>query len=371
MLVCGIAATFYGKTIHTTPSQETSSQSKDFFDVKPGTKPVSYIYAPGMMATEMLMGRYCPEYTASTGEKFVWKSGGHVIGAPHTAVIFSEIDLLKPNQTTFNPLRAFLNRVRGDLMPFIQRMFQDFCEFSVVDNPQSPKSVVNYSFDFTKANIGQRKDIQAMCKTYQEHIRNYPNTDIVLYGDSRGAATSFNFIATHNPKNIKAVVLDSVFDSVPHCIKHFMYEDKDPRAEERLHDIINLTMGGYSKKGPFPRDYAEQMQNNIPILFVTSLKDGLVYPQCTMYLYNRLKERGHKNVHILVLKKQLHPCYMMGDNDDKKTYEAVVHAFYKQYGLPHNSQKAELGKEAFAQTQPSKAELKALYQLPTCTYCNL
>lgn len=175
----------------------------------------------------------------------------------------------------------------------------------------------------------------------------------------------------HHPKHVKAVVLDSVFDSILHCIKHFIYQDKDARAEERLHDIINVAMGSYSKKGPFPRDYAEQISNDIPILFVTSLKDGLVYPQCTLYLYNRLRERGHTNVHILVLKKQLHPCYMMDDSEDKKTYEAVVHAFYKHYGLPHNSQKAELGKIAFDQTQPSKQELKALYQLPACKYCNL
>ncbi len=364
------AVTFLSYSLFQNPTANNVITSHEFFNSKPNTEHVSYIYAPGMMGTEMLMGRYCPSYTASTGEKITWKSGGHVIGYPHTAVTFAEIDLRKPKNFTLNPIRAYINRLRCDLFPFIQRMFQDIFDFTVEDNPNSDKSVVSYSFDFAKANLGQKKDIQAYCHTYKNHLKKFPKTNIVLFGDSRGAASTFNFIATHKPQYVKAAIMDSVFDSVPHCIKHFVYDDKGSGAEERLHDIINFAMGSYCKKGPFPRDYAEIITDDIPLLFVTSLKDGLVAPQCTMYLYKRLKERGFKKIHLLVLKKSLHPCYMIGDPEDKKVYESVVHAFYKFYGLPYNKQKAEKGQKVFMTTQPTKEELDILYQLPACKFCN-
>ncbi len=63
------------------------------------------------------MGRYCPEFTAVTGEKVVWRSGGHVIGQPHSAVVFSEIDLRKPTYFTLNPITWFMNGLRQDLVP--------------------------------------------------------------------------------------------------------------------------------------------------------------------------------------------------------------------------------------------------------------
>lgn len=109
--------------------------------------------------------------------------------------------------------------------------------------------------------------------------------------------------------------------------------------------------------------------DDIPLLLVTSLKDGLVPPQSTIGLYKRLIERDHKRVHLLVLKRSLHPTYMIDDLEDKTMYENVVHAFYKQYNLPHNSKKAALGNTEFLSTQPNVEQLSKLYSLPTCNLC--
>jgi hypothetical protein len=348
--------------------QKEEQIHQPFFDVIPGNK-ASYIYAPGMMCTELLMGRYCPSFIAATGEKVKWQSGGHVIGQPHTAVVFAEIDLHKPSVFTFNPFIAYINGLRNDLFPFIQRIFQDCFKFSVEDNPDSSKSIVSYSFKLLQANLGQKKDIELMHKAYHDHLNKYPDTDIVLFGDSRGAASIFNFLAFYQPTKIKAAVVEGIYDDVPHCIKHFIYDDKDERCEQRLHDLLALFLGSYSKKGPFARQAAEKITDDVPLLLVTSLKDGLVNPQCTIYLYNRLRERGHKKVHLLVLKTALHPCYMIDNPEDRNLYESAVHAFYKHYGLPHNKEKAEMGSSAFEATQPTAQEIKKLYNLSTCNYC--
>ncbi len=348
---------------------QAQAESNAFFDVKPNQTPVSYLYAPGFKGTELLMGRYCPRFTAWTGEKITWRSGGHTIGQPHSAVNFPEVDLHKPTCFTLNPITAYINGIRRDLFPIAQRFFQDIYDFSVEDNPDNQKSIVNYGFNFSKANIGQHKDIKALHRAYEKHLQKFSDLDIVLYGDSRGAVTIFNFIAKYNPERVKAAVLEGIFDDMPHLVKHFAYLDKGDRAEKRIIRTMNFVLGSYNNKGPFPRDFAEIITDDIPLLFVTSLKDGLCCPQGAMYLYNRLVERGHRNVHLVLLKSAFHPTYMLNNKEDKQLYETTVHAFYKHYGLPHNSVKAAEGSASFAATRPSATEIKKMYHLPRCAAC--
>lgn len=366
LVIAAIIATVSYSALKLAPQKNSNKDSTSFFNCKPDS--TSYIYAPGMLGTEILMGRYCPSFVASTGEKITWNSGGHTIGQPHTAVRFPESNLAKPC-FTLNPFKAFINSYRNDLFPLIQRTLQEMYNFNIEENPASAHSVINYTFNFSQANLGQWKDINCLCKTYKKHRLDYPNTDIVLYGDSRGGTTIFNFIATHKPQRVKAAILEGVFDNIGHCIKHFLFSNKSPAQEEKIHNMLSFCIGNYDKNGICPRTLVNTISDDIPLLFVTSLKDGLVPPQSTMYLYTCLKARGFKKIHLLVLQKSLHPCYMIGDADDKNLYETVTHAFYKQYGLAYDEQKAIEGKKTFEKTQPSTEELTKLYHLPQCSLC--
>jgi hypothetical protein len=347
---------------------QKSTGTAVFWDSIPHRQ-ASYVYAPGVTGSEFIMGRYCPQYTASTGEKISWKSGGHVIGQPHSAVNFPDANLKKPDGFTLNPFTSFTNSVRRGIFPLAKRYFDEKYQVTVEDNPASKLSVFNYFPRLSAANIGQQKDINALRKVYTQHCKFFPESDIVLYGDSRGAATIFNFLALYNAERVKAAVLEAVFDTVPHAIKHFLYEDKSKVTEACLHQLLSWTLWSYRKNGANPRKSAEIIGDTIPLLFVTSLKDGLVAAQCTINLYRRLVERGHKKVHLLVLKKSYHATYMIDDPADKQAYESVVHAFYKHYGLPHNSTKAAAAQHAFADTQPSPEQLKKLYVLAQCELC--
>lgn len=343
--------------------------SNEFFDVQPADEHISYLYCPGIFATEMAMGRYCPKFTAVTGESFAFKKGGHVIGQPHTAVIFPEIDLRKPNYFTFNPITAYINRIRADLFPIFSRIFKNTYDFEVIENPNSKLSVINYGFNFGQANDGQTKDIKALHKAYHEHLEKYPNTGIVAYGDSRGANVWFNFIAEYHPTQVKAAVLESITDDMDHQIKHLFFIDKGEAAESRLLNLYSWIVGSFKKNGPSARKNAEIITDDIPLLLVASLADGIVAPEGVVYIYNRLRERGHQKVHLLMLNKPSHPGYMLDNNEDKENYEAVVHAFYKHYNLPHNSAKAKAGAALFAASQPTDQEIEQLYKLPACRRC--
>ncbi|OQA35625.1 MAG: hypothetical protein BWY54_00506 [Candidatus Dependentiae bacterium ADurb.Bin331] len=136
-----------------------------------------------------------------------------------------------------------------------------------------------------------------------------------------------------------------------------------------MHDIVAFFMGNYNKKGPFPIEYAEQINDDIPLLLVTSLKDGLTSAQGAIKLYLELRNRSLQKVHLLVLNNALHPCYMIDNEADRELYETTVHAFYKHYELPYNKQRAQAGQKSFARTQPSIDELKK-YALPQCSLCS-
>lgn len=347
---------------------QSMTEPSAFWNTIPGQQ-ASYLYAPGLMGSELMMGRFCPEYTAATGEKIRWKKGGHVIGQPHTCVAFSDVNLRKPTGFTLNPFTTFMHGIRRDLFPLAERFFGEKYGITVIDNPHSRFTVLNYVPKFAAANIGQTKDINTLHKYYNKHVKLHPNTNVILYGDSRGAATTFNFIALHKPQQIKAAVLEGIFDTVPHCIKHFAYDNKSVETEERLHQLLSMTMWKYRKNGINPRQCAETITDDIPLLFVTSLKDGICPPQGTIGLYKRLKERGHQKVHLLVLKDAFHPAYMMDNPEDKQLYETIVHAFYKHYNLPHNAHKAVKGQQPFLATQPAAKELAKLYPLPQCELC--
>ena len=277
----------------------TDIKNSRFFDATPSSKKASYLYAPGLMGTELMMGRFCPSFTSSiTGERISWRVGGHVIGQPHSAVAFPEVDLRKPSGFTLNPIRAFMNSIRRDMYPLTERFMHERYGITVIDNPQSPRTVVNYNFNFGAGNIAQAKDIKALQATYKTHIQKYPDTDIILYGDSRGATTIFNFIAIENPKQVKAAVLEAPFDSMPHVIKHCIYSDKDRAAEKRLTEMLSLMMRSYKKTAPSPRDYAEFIQDDIPLLFVTSLERlGRPPAMRDVSLYQTQRTRPEKHSH--------------------------------------------------------------------------
>lgn len=343
--------------------------SKQYFDQQPQSTPVSYLYAPGFTGTELIMARYCPCFVASTGEYITCTQGGHTIGQPHSAVCFPEIDLRKPDYFTLNPLTAYINRTKQDLLPLGIRFLRESLGATVQDNPTSSKSVLSYSIRFSKANIGQEPDIKALRKAYRKHLQQFPDRDIVMYGDSRGASTIFSFLAQEKPQQVRAAILEGMFDSIPHIIKHFIYLDKEARTEQRMNNILSFVMGSYKPTNTCPRTTVSTITDDVPLLLITSLKDGLCSTQGVFYLYRKLLDKGHKKVHLLVLQHSYHPLYIIGNQEDKITYESCVHAFYQHYNLPHNKAQADAGKTIFATTQPTNAQLNERYPLAQCSMC--
>jgi hypothetical protein len=316
-------------------------------------KKTSYIYSPGLFASPALVGKYCPCSTAFTGEMILGTQGGSVLGDGDciTAATYAEIDTQKPH-----------GWFRRKIAPCVARKaFASIFGIFVRENPAGQETVFNYMFDFGQINIGQGNDIDTLRQKYHEHCAKFPKTNVVLFGDSRGAATIFNFIAEDHPR-VACAVIEGVFDSIPHLIKHcFCSGSKGSLVEWSLSGLLKACAGNYSPEGPFPDHYVDRFPFDTPILLVTSKTDAIVPYQCTMRLYRLLLERGHTNVRLLILPHARHETYMVGK--DKELYECCVHAFYEACGVAYDVEKAARGRPALAQTKPTMEELEKNYKI--------
>lgn len=314
----------------------------------------SFIYAPGIFGSPVVIGRYCSRYEAYTGEVVYGTRGADIFGDGRrvSAVVFPEIITAKSNHW-------FRSRCVSRIA---RTVFMKRFGICVREDDAASDTIYNYLFDPRRANIGQVADIAAVKAVFDTHAVKFKDSQIVLFGDSRGAASVFNFVAQYKPL-VAACICEGVFDSIPHLVKHnFLWSWKGNFFEELLIKTVSFCSPQYNPSGPFPIDFADAFPRNIPLLLVTSVVDKIVPLECTVNLYRVLRELGHEKVHLLILPHSAHSSYMVGP--DRDMYEGAVHAFYRTYGIvDYDAIKADYGQQFFDATQPSYGMLKAGYRI--------
>jgi len=170
------------------------------------------------------------------------------------------------------------------------------------------------------------------------------DNEIIIFGLSRGASAALNLVALYNLPAVKALVLESPFDSVATIIDN---KRKQLHLEWLSHDtgeyIMENIFRRYDRNGVRPIDLVSKIRKDLPILIICSKKDQLVPCHSSVKLYQKLKESGHNAVHLFITDHGKHSKILEAQDGD--TYQAVVHAFYKKYGLPHNTEFALQGKK--------------------------
>lgn len=191
--------------------------------------------------------------------------------------------------------------------------------------------------------LGQRQDIDHMHQIILDRSRKAPRSTFVGIGVSRGAGAWLNYMGIYQTPQVKALVLESPFDSIASTVS--------PIA----HAFMPLIFMQYDEKGLHPRDVIAQIPKELPIL-ITCVKDDHRVPYTsTVEVYRLLKESGHPHVHMLVFESGNHGTFVLESH--RAEYRNVAHAFYKKYGLPYNKKAAKRGQRLFATTQPDPQEL--------------
>jgi alpha-beta hydrolase superfamily lysophospholipase len=229
-----------------------------------------------------------------------------------------------------------------------------------------PDSVFTFDFpdatthfwrvNFTKTSLGQANEILALYKAYNSMLetlktQNITDPHIILFGLSRGASTVINFMGLFNPLNVKALILESPFDTPQNLIKNLLAKanlDHIPGLSTIAYNILSNIFMQHNKYGLQPLDMATYIPKEMPILLICSKEDGTVPYASTVALYNRLIETGHKKAHLLVLNIGKHSKLISGPEGNK--YQQVVHAFYKKYGLEYDHDLAKRGQNFLNQS---------------------
>jgi predicted esterase len=199
--------------------------------------------------------------------------------------------------------------------------------------------------NYSQASLAQESDIEQLSGVFQKSIQEIDQ--VIIQGVSRGASNIITFLAEKQPKNIAAVLIESPFDCIESVMDRLIEISPILKKflEEYKYFLFKLVFKEYSEKGIRPIDCVHKISKDIPILIICSKEDILVPYESSQRLYQKLKDEGHGKVHLLILEKGNHAFLIKGENAHE--YQIVVHAFYKNYNLPHDAHLAHLGKALF------------------------
>lgn len=208
--------------------------------------------------------------------------------------------------------------IEGTLVPF---------DFGDVDNPGNTV-------------LGQEKDIQKL----KEAVTSCGRKPIILFGWSRGAATIANYLGSQGDCcTIRAAVLESPFDEISSIVANKAYF-------RFMTSFITYIFPRFNRAGIQPKKVVATVNKDIPIFIYCSLEDKLIPASSSFDYYKALRLAGHNKVHILIIRYGEHANIVAGRDGNK--VRNTIHAFYKNYNLPHNQTWAAEGQMYFARSQP-------------------
>ncbi len=219
---------------------------------------------------------------------------------------------------------------------------------ALFDYPDATRSLLRIKPG--KSALGQDADIarlkevyDAVCADAQKNGND--NFVIIFVGPSRGAATIINFVALHKPDHVGALILESPYDSMTTIIDHIRHNVGYVVSHDAMQKLFEIFFRKYTRFGIAPIDVIDRIDHTIPILILCSEQDQRVPATSSFALYEKLQQTGHPHTHIIVLNYGKHDNLYTGP--EGKWYAAAVHAFYAQYGFPHDATIAQQGRYFF------------------------
>lgn len=185
-------------------------------------------------------------------------------------------------------------------------------------------------------NVGGESDVRQHRNALIRCCERNPDKDIVLFGCSRGAATTLVSVADKEgvipnevKSRIKLIIVEAPFDTVENVVRlTSLFPDMSLTLLE--------TIGKYkpNQTSPLEAVSLESFPMHIPIAFITSAADERVPVSCTMKLIDKLRERGHQYLHHCHLKYSSHAEMSVGDERDRATYSIFLESFHDRYLSP-------------------------------------
>lgn len=187
-----------------------------------------------------------------------------------------------------------------------------------------------YSYDVTKFNLGQTSDIEAVNDEYKK----IPvDEEIIAYGTSRGSVAIVNWMAKHSPRNIKLLILESCLSSMDELLEQ---TETQTGLKYYVYKLLKFTVPlttNYKIGGEQAINNITKLPKDLPVLFITSIKDEIIPYQCTVSMYQKMVDHGYTNVHLCILNNCGHTDYVTNNANDRNKYIDAVLTFYNQNNI--------------------------------------
>jgi len=209
-----------------------------------------------------------------------------------------------------------------------------------------------YRVNWSETSFGQENEIGRLHLCYHRTIKKYEDCGIILFGLSRGASNLSIFAGLHQYDNIKALILESPYNTMTEVIESMMNRKGlgwiPVSYGEALAEFI---FKKYTRDGWSPKNCVDNIPKKTPILIICSKEDQTVPCYSSINLYKNLVSSGHEHTYILIVDHGQHAQILQGP--DGEQYQSTVNAFYKKYNLPHCPISAAKGEAYLALCQPN------------------
>ena len=327
--------------------------------IYPSNKNVKTIYYQGMNASQTQAAKYMGSrgfISPTTLE--------HVINDKYIDIINDvwvkpEIDEVIPGALNRKWLallmqpRLFLPNLWRKTHEFVSGWANHFYGIKVLRtaNAEPDRTIASHSLIVSKINVAQDGDLESHQRRMESFYDECQDSDAILTGVSRGAATTFQAAARYNKsqreklERVKLIHLEGCFDSVEHVMRSrhpwLLKSDFGMNIAAKCASWIIA----FKREGTAPIKVVADFPQDIPVAFITSKKDREVPPACTKALIRAVLNAGHKKVYFLELQNSSHPKYAIEDPQDQADYQNFMHALYKECGLPYIPDYAVLGQK--------------------------
>lgn len=322
------------------------------------------IYYQGISNSQTQMAKYLGSdgFVATTGEVVRYKSGLSQLNQP-LDIIKQPFVGAEAADVDIQPFQSFLSYFNPLKLGMMTKSWLAnwWYNIEVIGSSDDMGSVAYHSLELSQLSIGQQSDIDAHQRKYDALTQPSP-TGKILFGVSRGAATTFNALALNDYHDLRLVVLEGCFDSVENVLQQ-RYGMFKPIASRALQALT-----AYRADGASPIDNIDSIPDGIPMVFISSLIDKEVPYQNTVNLALELAKTRTAPVYLLTLENSSHSGYMHDDMEDRRNYQQFMHAIYRKYGLAHIPYLAEKGDALLeesllnnaAMTEPGVAKAPAM-----------
>lgn len=301
------------------------------------------IFYQGILCSQTQLAKYIGGRTMRTSSGQIMTCTGLHDLKPINVLInpFIGTEIKDVNTHPFDRITAYVNPITlaCTFVAKISNWYQGIQVYNPNDRAASKENLKTYGLKLSEISIGQETDIESHYEKYRLWRQAYPHHHLILWGVSRGAATTFNAMAKYQYPEVRLVVLEGCFYTVNDVLKN--------RYLAPISSLFKLVLNVFTRyhhDGPTPAKSVHHFPENVPVVFITSKKDHLVPASSTIKLAKTLAARQKNDIYLLELECANHVNYMFDNKTDHDNYEAFMHAIYHKYDMPYDEILAQKGR---------------------------